>query len=361
MSSFEYHFEQLNPHSCKTYLLGAKNNGKVAIVDPVLDRLDDYLQLLRTRNLILTHIIETHTHADHISGAASLKDQTDAELVMHYKAPAKCVTIRVKESDVLDICGLSGKTIETPGHTQDSISLILADRILTGDALFLDDGGAGRDDLPGGDPAAHWDSLQKFLSLPDHLIVYSAHDYRSRTPSSLQNQKLTNPHLKIKSRDEYVDYLNNLKLGPAEWMKDVLKANYACARDPKAAWIPLDAPACEVKGTMPIGVNEQQIETISPLELRKQLNGTDKPFLLDVREPAELQSELGKIEGAKNIPITELISNIDQLSNLKDKEIVLVCKAGHRATTGAQILKQMGFKKPVVLEGGMIGWRRYDS
>ena len=96
----EYYFEQLNPHSCKTYILG-RNKGKVAIVDPLLDHLNDYLKYLRQNNLRLTHIFETHTHADHISGAASLRDHTDAELVMHHKAPAKCVTIRSARADSL--------------------------------------------------------------------------------------------------------------------------------------------------------------------------------------------------------------------------------------------------------------------
>jgi sulfur dioxygenase len=93
------------------------------------------------------------------------------------------------------------------------------------------------------------------------------------------------------------------------------------------------------------------------MELRKHLDGTDRPFVLDVREPIELQGELGRIEGAKNIPITKLVSYSQELSDLKDKEIVLICRSGSRATTGAQILKQMGFKRPIVLRGGMIAWR----
>ncbi len=357
----KYYFEQLNPHSCRTYVFGLEGSEEVTIVDPVLDHLNDYLELLKTRNLKLTHIFETHTHADHISGAASLRDHTDAELIMHWKAPAKCVTVRMREDDTFDMGDIPVKVIETPGHTPDSVTLILPDRILTGDTLFLDDGGAGRDDLPGGDPGAHWGSLQKLLRLPEHLIVYPAHEYRNRRPSSLQHQKTSNPHLKPRSREEFINFIDDLKLGSANWMKDVLNANYACARDPKAAWIPADAPACEVKGTLHIGVNEQVVYTIGPKELRQRLNTPDKPFLLDVREPYELESELGHIEGVRNIPITKLISEIEELSGEKDREIILICRSGGRATTAAQILRQMGFEKPIVLEGGMIGWRRGDK
>ncbi|MFX0206631.1 MAG: rhodanese-like domain-containing protein [Candidatus Hodarchaeota archaeon] len=357
----DYYFTQLNPHSCKTYLFGPKRGGEVVIIDPVLDHLNDYLKFLESKNLRLTHIFETHTHADHISGASSIRDHTDAELIMQQKAPSKCVTIRMKEDDMFNIGNIPIEVLETPGHTEDSVTLLLPNRILTGDALFLDEGGAGRDDLPGGDPGAHWESLQKLIRLPDHLIVYPAHDYRNREPSSLKQQKISNPYLKPRSKEDFINYINDLKLGPADWMKDVLKANYACARDPKSAWIPIDAPACEVKGTLQVGVNERDFATISPKELQQRLISSKKPFLLDVREPHELQSELGYIKGARNIPITNLIQDIKELSSVKNQEIILICRSGGRATTASQILKQMGFKKPIVLEGGMIRWRKETS
>jgi rhodanese-related sulfurtransferase len=263
----------------------------------------------------------------------------------------------MKEESIFTSAGINVKVIETPGHTQDSAILLLPDKILTGDTLFLDEGGAGRDDLPGGDPGKHWESLQKLLELPEHFIVYPAHDYRNRNPSSIKHQKQTNPHLKPVSKEEFINYINDLKLGPAEWMKNVLKANYACAQDPTAAWVPVDTSACEVKGTLPIGVNEQEITTITPDELQIKMNSGNKPFLLDVREPYELQGELGKIEGIENIPITQLIANVDKLSDLKEKEIILICRSGGRAATAAQILTQIGYKKTIILEGGMINWK----
>jgi glyoxylase-like metal-dependent hydrolase (beta-lactamase superfamily II)/rhodanese-related sulfurtransferase len=349
-------FRQLNPHSCKTYLIGNKDTSEVLLVDPVLDHFHDYLELLKSENLELKFVIDTHTHADHISSGPALKDITGCEYMMHDNAMAKCVSTRISDNAELYLMGIKVNVIYTPGHAKDSISLIFHDRILTGDALFLDSGGAGRDDLPGGDPEEHWESLQKFIRLPDHLIVYPAHDYRNREPSKLGRQKTTNPHLKPRTKDEYMKYIEDLRLGPAEWMKDVLSANYSCARDPKAAWIPVDLPACEVKGTLDHGVNDIPVESISVEDLNRQLTSENPPVLLDVREKKELISELGHLPKIKHIPIGSLTSHLDELEPDKDKKIVTVCRIGARAHTAAQILKQVGFENVLVLEGGMLRW-----
>lgn len=355
----QYLFEQLNPGACKTYLIKPDNSKDVAIIDPVIEHLKDYLNLLKDNNYNLKVVIDTHTHADHISGAAALKDITECEYMMHSKAPSKCITRKIKEGDELNIGNIFVRVVESHGHTQDSISLVLPDRILTGDALFLDDGGAGRDDLPGGDPAMHWETLQKFINILDeNIIVYPAHEYRNREPSSLAKQKKSNPHLKPRTKEEFIQYIEELKLGPADWMNDVLKANYACARDPKAAWIPVDSPACEVKGTLEIGVNEQQPDFISIQELQHRLKDdlVKNPLLVDVREAHELKGPLGHISGVKHIPITKIAAKISELN--KEDETIIVCRSGARAYTAAQILKQAGFENVFVLNGGMIAWRK---
>jgi glyoxylase-like metal-dependent hydrolase (beta-lactamase superfamily II)/rhodanese-related sulfurtransferase len=349
-------FRQLNPHSCRTYLIGTNDSNEVTLIDPVLDHVNDYIELLEKENLKLKFVVDTHTHADHISSCSALRDITECEYIMHENAPAGCVSIRVKDNSELDLAGIRVNVIYTPGHTKDSISLIFQDRILTGDVLFLDDGGAGRDDLPGGNPGEHWESLQKIMSLYDTLIVYPAHDYRHREPSSLGHQKQTNPHLKPRSKDEFIRYIEDLRLGPADWMKDVLKANYACARDPKVAWIPIDAPACEVKGTLEHGVNEIEVSPISVAELKHQLESPNPPVLLDVREEKELISELGHLPNIKHIPIGSLTKRLGELEPEKDKKVVTVCRSGARAHTAAQILKQIGFSNVAVLDGGMLRW-----
>ncbi len=351
-------FEQINPHACRTYLIGDEKSRETILVDPVLEHVGDYLKMLEQRKLTLTHVIDTHTHADHISGGAALKDETGCQYVMHQKAPARCVTFHLTDGFTCLLGKIPINVMTTPGHTKDSVALVLEDRILTGDVLFLDEAGAGRTDLPGGDPGEHWDSIQRVLGLPDHLIVCPAHEYRGRQPSSLKDQKLRNPNLKPRTKQEYIDYLEGLTLGPADWMKEVLKANYACARDPKAAWIPVDVPACEVKGTLEIGANDHQVAGVSVNDVSHELAAETRPFLLDVRDLNELSGELGHIKGVTNIPVVELSHRLAELEPHRDREIVAICKAGGRAHTAAQILAQAGFPKVRVMVGGMTDWKQ---
>ncbi len=355
----DFYFKQINPeHTCKAYLFGPANSKNVAIVDPELEHIDEYLDLLKKENLTLKYIIDTHTHADHISGAAALKEFSNAELIMNKRAPAKCVSMRVSNGDEIDFEGLKVKFLETPGHTKDSISIILPGKILTGDALFLDDGGAGRDDLPGGSPELHWETLQKFLSLPDELVVYPAHDYRGRINSSLKQQKETNPFLKPRTKEEYIDFLLDLQLGPAEWMNDVLKANFECTTDPKAAWVPIDSSSCEVMGTLQPGVKEQQVNIISPDKLQEKLDNKDDFVFIDVRGISELHGKLGKVDGAINIPLTSIMNDIGQVNKFMNKEIIAICGSGKRSIIAAKMLKKSGFKNPLFVEGGIKAWRK---
>ena len=351
-------FRQLNPHSCMTYLIADKDSREAAIIDPVLDHVPDYLKILGQENLKLRFIVDTHTHADHISGGAALLDQTQCDYLMHREAAAACPTRRLTDGMRLELAGVPVTVLETPGHTRDSISLVLPDKVLTGDALFLDDGGAGRDDLPGGDAGEHWESLQKLTALPEHLIVYPAHEYRRRQPSSLEQQKKTNPFLRPKSKADYIAFLQDLKLGPADWMKDVLKANYACARDPKAAWIPVDVPACEVKGTLAAGANDVPVPEITAAEFRQKIAAGETLLVLDVRDPQELAGELGQIEGSRNLPVAALAHKLDTLNDFKNSEIITVCRSGGRAHTAAQLLIQAGFQKVRKLAGGMTAWKQ---
>jgi sulfur dioxygenase len=356
----EITFRQLNPHACRSYLLAASGSKDVVLFDPVLEHVPAYLELLDKEKLRLTHVIDTHTHADHIAGGAALKDQTGCEYIMHTTAPAHCVSFFVADGQRLELAGVPVEFLHTPGHTRDSICVVLPDRILTGDTLFLDEGGAGRDDLPGGDPAAHWESLQRILTLPPELVVYPAHEYRDRSPSRLAEQKQRNPHLRPRTKAEFVQYLEDLKLGPADWMKDVLKANYACARDPKAAWIPVDVPACEIKGTLEHGVNDIQVAVMPVDELQRRIASGEGPVLLDVREADEWIGELGHLAGSRHIPVGELSRRLSALDDVKDREIVTVCRSGGRAHTAAQILEQAGFSRVRVLKGGMKAWNEAD-
>ena len=341
----------LNPGSCRTYLVRDAAAPEAALIDPAIDHVDDYLRLLDRHGLKLTHVVDTHTHADHISGAAALADRTGCAYAMHANAPARCVTERVQEGGTLRAAGVDLRILHTPGHTKDGICLLVGGAVLTGDTLFLDEGGAGRDDLPGGDPGEHYDSLQRIVTLPDSTVILPAHDYRNRPPSPLGRQRLSNPHLRPKTREEFVAYLEKLCLGPAEWMKDVLKANYACSRDPKAVAIPAEVNACEVMGPPSAGGS---VASIGPADLQARLAAG--PVLLDVREPFELVGELGCLDGITHIPLGSLPSRMGELP--RDREVVIICKTGIRATAAARLLGETGFEKVEVLAGGMVRWRR---
>lgn len=356
-------FKQLNKTSCKTYLIGSESSKEVIIVDPLLVQVNEYVSLLKSEGLKLTHVLDTHTHADHISGAGALVDLTSAVYVMHQNSPVRCVSFRVPDGFECHLSDIPVKVMHTPGHTKDSMCLVFPDRILTGDTLFLDDGGAGRTDLPGGDPGEHWESLQKIIKLPDHLMVYPAHEYRGCEPSGLGEQKKCNPNLHPRSKEAYIKWLTGMKLGPADWMNDVLKANYACTRDPGAAHIPADTPSCEVKGTMAPGIAEQQVPTMSAAEVRRRLETKqlDDTVILDVREPTELKGELGVISGTLNIPVGQVAQRLKELEKFKEKEIITLCRSGARAHIAAATLLKAGFRKVFNMSGGMTAFRQAEK
>ncbi|MHA1110683.1 MAG: MBL fold metallo-hydrolase [Promethearchaeota archaeon] len=353
-----YHFEQLNTDVCKTYLFYEEDTKESAIVDPKINYLTAYLDLLKSRGLTLKWIFETHTHADHLSSAAALKDATGADIYMHENAPApiKCVNKRVHDGDEVKVGKIPVKIFSTPGHTKDSLSYYLPGKLLTGDVLFLDGGGAARTDLPGGDPAEQWESHQRIKALPDDTMIYPGHDYRNRTPSSLGDQKKNNPFLQYEKKEEYVKFLDEQKLGPADWMKFVIAANAKCSRDPNAAEIPEEGASCEVKGTLPAGVASLTIDLTSIDDIKKRLDSGEEIIIVDVRDKKAITGPMGKIEGSINIPITDVNASLKNLEKYKDREVVFVCVKGKRSMTAAQLAKHAGFKNPVIMKGGMTAW-----
>ncbi len=348
-------FEQLNEGACKTYLIASDETRDAMLVDPVLERVDTYLDELRRRDLCLRYVLDTHVHADHISGAPALRDRTGVNYVMHALSASACANLRVDDGAELRVGDLVMRVVHTPGHTQDSITLVLPDRIITGDFLFIGEGGAGRTDLPGGDAGEHWDALQKVGDLPDATLVFPAHDYHGRTSSTLGEERQKNPRLARRTREEYVAWLSSLRLGPAAWMADVIKANYACARDPRAVWIPVDQPTCEVKGTAG-NVNVELVTVVSAEQITQALASTPPPLVLDVRQPEELHGELGHIAGARAIPVGELPRRLTELAGNEELPIVTVCRSGGRSATAAAILSVAGFKDVRSMEGGMQRW-----
>ena len=340
-------FEQLNDGNCKTYLVASPDTNEAALVDPLLGREDHYLRVLADRGLTLRAVVDTHVHADHLSACALLRDRTGADHVVHAASRVAEGNARVEEGRRLMVGTLPMEVIHTPGHTPDSMSLRLPDRLLTGDFLFLGEGGAGRTDLPGGDPGAHWDSLQKLAALDGGLMVFPGHDYRGRKESTLAEERRANPRLQPRNREAYVAWLQGLQMPPAEWMKAVVMANLACTRDGKGVEIPAGGAVCEV------GAGCATVPQITCEELMASQEGA---LLIDVRQPDEFTGPLGHLKGARLIPLGELASRLDELKAFKDQPIVVNCKAGARSNQGTATLIEAGFNQVRSLSGGMGRW-----
>jgi glyoxylase-like metal-dependent hydrolase (beta-lactamase superfamily II)/rhodanese-related sulfurtransferase len=344
-------FDQLNDGNCRTYLIASPDTREAALVDPVLGREDHYLAVLGARGLTLRLVLDTHVHADHLSACALLRDRTRAEHVVHADSRITGGSLRVTEGQCVKVGGIPMDVLHTPGHTADSMSLKLPDRLLTGDFLFLGEGGAGRTDLPGGDPGMHWDSLQKLNHLDDALLVFPGHDYRGQTHATLGEERRRNPRLQPRSREAYVAWLQGLQLPAAEWMKTVVRANLACTRDAQGIEIPVGGAVCEV-GAGCSGVPQMTCE-----ELRDAQEGL---VLLDVRNPDEFTGSLGHLEGARLIPLPELPTRLGELAAFCTQPIVTICKAGGRSNQAATILQEAGFTNVRSLTGGMIRWNQLE-
>src|SRR5271156_3320971 len=205
-----------------TYILASRAGGEALIIDPVLEKVDRYLQLVHELDLKLVKAVDTHLHADHVTGLSALRDRTRCITVMGEQTHADVVSMRVAEGDRIEIEGVRLDVLYTPGHTDDSYSYLLADRVFTGDTLLIR--GTGRTDFQNGNARAQYDSIfNKLMKLSDVTLVYPAHDYKGETVSTIGEEKFFNPRLKVKSIDEYADLMNNLKL-PNPKMMDVAGA-----------------------------------------------------------------------------------------------------------------------------------------
>ncbi len=210
-----------------TYLVADKPGGKAILIDPVKEEVPKYLQLLEELDLELLYAIDTHVHADHVTALGELREQTGCQSVMGAQSAADCVSLRVQDGDVLTFGDLQIKALYTPGHTDDSYSFLMDDRIFTGDTLFIR--GTGRTDFQNGDPRAQYDSIfNKLLTLPDETLVYPGHDYKGWTVSTIWEEKRFNPRLQVKGVEEYVQLMNNLNLPNPRLMDVAVPANQRC-------------------------------------------------------------------------------------------------------------------------------------
>lgn len=210
-----------------TYLLGSKKSKEAFLIDPVLNHLEAYLKLMKELDLKLLVALDTHVHADHVTATGNLRKKTNCAIAMGEQTKAEFVTERLHEGETLKVGNLSLKALYTPGHTDDSYSFLMKDRIFTGDTLLIR--GTGRTDFQNGSASAQYDSLfNKILKLPESTFVYPAHDYKGWTRSTIGEEKQFNPRLQVSSESEYIKIMDNLNLDRPALMDVAVPANLKC-------------------------------------------------------------------------------------------------------------------------------------
>ena len=214
-------FEQLfdKKSSTYTYLIASNKGREALIIDPVIDNVSEYINLLNSLDLKLVKVIDTHIHADHVTGASKLKDLTKCSTIMGEHTPAEAVEIKVKDDEYINLDNLKIRAMHTPGHTSDSFSFLMNDYLFSGDTLLIN--GTGRTDFQNGSAKDAYNSIfNKLLKLPEKTLLYPAHDYNGEKVSSIGKEKKFNPRLQVSSENEYAEIMNNLNL-PEPKMMDV--------------------------------------------------------------------------------------------------------------------------------------------
>ena len=210
--------------STYTYLIASAKGREAVIIDPVIENVESYIKLLQELNLKLVKVIDTHIHADHITGASKLKKVTNCSTIMGEHTPADTVEIKVQDNEIIKIDQLEIKAMYTPGHTSDSYSFLMENYLFSGDTLLIN--GTGRTDFQNGSAKDQYDSLfNKLLKLPENTIVLPAHDYNGKTSSTIGSELKNNPRLQVDSVDQYIEIMNNLNLANPKMMDIAVPAN----------------------------------------------------------------------------------------------------------------------------------------
>ena len=213
-----------NKTSTYTYLIASAKGREAVIIDPVLENVENYIGLLKDLDLKLVKVIDTHIHADHVTGASKLKQSTNCTTIMGEHTPADMVEIKVKDNELINVDGLKIRSIYTPGHTSESYSFLLNKYLFSGDALLIN--GTGRTDFQNGSSKDSYHSIfDKLLKLPEDTLLYPGHDYNGKKVSTIGNEKKFNPRLQVKNVDEYIQIMSNLNLSKPEMMDSNVNRN----------------------------------------------------------------------------------------------------------------------------------------
>jgi glyoxylase-like metal-dependent hydrolase (beta-lactamase superfamily II)/rhodanese-related sulfurtransferase len=324
-----------------TYLLASRRGGEALIIDPVLEKVERYIQLVNELDLKLVKAVDTHLHADHVTGLGALRDRTHCITVMGEMSKVDVVSMRLAEGDKLTIEGVALDVMYTPGHTDDSYSFVMRDRVFTGDTLLIR--GTGRTDFQNGDARAQYDSIfNKLLKLPDETMIFPAHDYKGETVSTVAEEKAFNPRLQVKSVDEYAELMGKLNLPNPKMMDVAVPAN------------------------MRQGLAQEEIArlgwALSAAEAMK-LCGQSDVTLVDLREKTEREKH-GVIPGSLHAPYPDLAANVrpggmlNELARATGKRIVFYCAFGERSAMAVRAAQDAGLTSACHIQGGIDAWKK---
>ncbi|MBR0966496.1 MBL fold metallo-hydrolase [Bradyrhizobium diazoefficiens] len=324
-----------------SYVLASRPGGEALILDPVLEKVDRYCQLLRELDLKLVKAVDTHLHADHVTGLGELRDRTHCMTVMGDQTKADVVAMRVADGDKVTIEGLSLDVMYTPGHTDDSYSYVMGDRVFTGDTLLIR--GTGRTDFQNGSSRAQYDSIfNRLLKLPDETMVFPAHDYKGDTVSTIGEERRYNPRLQVRSVDEYIELMANLKLPNPKMMDVAVPAN------------------------MRVGLHQEELEkegrALSAIEAIRALGRPDI-LLVDLRENNE-RAKHGMIEGALHTPYPGVEESLKPGGMLREvaaatgRRVVFFCAFGERSAMAVAAAKDAGLSNTAHIAGGIDAWKK---
>jgi sulfur dioxygenase len=326
-----------------SYLLASRHGGEALIIDPVLEKVDRYLKLMEELDLRLVKAVDTHLHADHVTGLGALRDRTHCITVMGEHSKVDVVSMRIGEGDRLAIEGVRLDVLYTPGHTDDSYSFTMADRVFTGDTLLIR--GTGRTDFQNGDSRAQYQSLQRLLNLPEETLVFPAHDYKGDTVSTIGEERRFNPRLQVKGADEYAALMASLNL-PNPKMMDVavpanLRQGFLQAEIARRGWA---VCAAEAHAMIQAG----------------------NVALVDLREPIECDKH-GVIAGSVHTPYSELQRSfgsgamLEEFAAAAGKPLLFLCAFGERSAMAVQRAQEAGLASARHVEGGIAAMKMAGS